>query len=119
DPDLVDELARVCALVIEHHRLTVQLRANVVELEARATALREAQRRIVGAADAERRRIARDLHDGAQQRIVALGIQAQRIARRPSDADLVAREAGELSSGLVALLDELRALVRGIMPVAL
>jgi signal transduction histidine kinase len=119
DRALVDELARVCALVIEHHRLTAQLRANVAELQAAAAALHDARRRIVRAADGERRRVARDLHDGAQQRIVALGIQAQRIARRASDPELVAREAGELSSGLVALLDELRALVQGLMPVAL
>jgi signal transduction histidine kinase len=119
DAELVDELSRVAALLLEHHRLTAELRASVADLEAGAAALREAQQRIVRAADGERRRIARDLHDGAQQRIVALGIRAQQIARRSADADLVEREARELSDGLVEVLDELRALVHGIMPVAL
>jgi signal transduction histidine kinase len=118
DDELVDELARISALVIEHQRLSAELRASVVELEAAAGALREAQQRIVRAADDERRRIARDLHDGAQQRLVALGIDAQRIARR-ADQELVERGARELSAGLAAVLDELRALVQGIMPPAL
>ena len=119
DAALVDELARISALLVEHHRLTAELRASVVDLEAGAVALRVAQQRIVRAADGERRRIARDLHDGAQQRIVALGIQAQQISRRASDQELVERGARELSEGLVAVLDELRALVQGVMPVAL
>jgi signal transduction histidine kinase len=119
DAALVDELTRIAALLLEHHRLTAELRASVVDLKAGAEALRQAQQRIVRTADDERRRIARDLHDGAQQRIVALGIDAQRIARRPSDPAAVERAARELSAGLTAVVDELRALVHGIMPVAL
>ncbi|WP_396656554.1 sensor histidine kinase [Microbacterium sp.] len=119
DTELVDEVARVAALAFERFRMTVELRARTAELEEAARAVRGAQRRIVRAADDERRRIARDLHDGAQQRIVALGLQAQQIARRPGDPAAVSHQALELSAGLESLLDELRALVHGVMPAAL
>ena len=82
-----------------------------------------ADERLVGSAaglaalaiDDERRRIARDLHDGAQQRIVLLGLEAQQLARRTEDADAATRAAA-LSEGMAAVLDELRGLVHGLMP---
>lgn len=119
DDALVAEIAHIAALAFERFRMTAELRARAAELQEGAVALRRAQRRIVRAADDERRRIARDLHDGAQQRIVALGLGAQQIARRPGDPAAVTRKALELTAGLESLLDELRALVHGVMPPAL
>lgn len=119
DVERVAEVARIAALALSRERLTAELRATINDLEASATALRGAQERIVTAADSERRRIAGDLHDGAQQRIVALGLQAQRIARRPGTSEDEVEQLRALSAGLGGVVDELRALVRGIMPAAL
>ncbi len=68
------------------------------------------------AADGERRRIARDLHDGPQQRIVLIGIEAQRIGRRADGPGFVRQVSGTVSEQLRLLLDDLRSLVHGIMP---
>jgi signal transduction histidine kinase len=87
---------------------------------AQMTDLRDARSRIIEAADAERRRIERDLHDGAQQRLVALSLNLRMAEKRaaggdPQAAELV-RKAGE-EAGLA--LKELRDLARGIHPAIL
>jgi signal transduction histidine kinase len=89
-------------------------------LTAQVSDLRDARSRIIEAADAERRRIERDLHDGAQQRLVALSLNLRMAEKRaaegdPSAAELV-RSAGE-EAGLA--LKELRDLARGIHPAML
>jgi signal transduction histidine kinase len=82
--------------------------------------LRGARSRIIEAADAERRRIERDLHDGAQQRLVALALTLRmaekRAAEGNSDAAELVRQAGD-EAGLA--LKELRDLARGIHPAIL
>ena len=119
DTGLVGSVAAPLALAIANRKLVVDLRSAVQQLHAAAEQVRTSRRRIVVAADAERRRIARDLHDGAQQRIVLIGIEAQRIGRRAQDADFVRSVADRVSEQLRLLLDELRALVHGIMPATL
>lgn len=94
-PDEIDDVARVVALALDRERLTVELRASRV--------------RLVEAGDAERRRLAGDLHDGLQSRLVLLAIQAG-VAPNGDPA---------LREGLDAAIDELRALVHGVMPAAL
>jgi signal transduction histidine kinase len=119
DADLVATVSAPLALAIDNRSLVVALRAAVNELAVAAEQVRTSRRRIVIAADTERRRIARDLHDGAQQRIVLIGIEAQRIGRRAQDPDFVRSVADRVSEQLRLLLDELRALVHGIMPATL
>jgi signal transduction histidine kinase len=90
------------------------------ELTAQVSDLRDARSRIIEAADAERRRIERDLHDGAQQRLVALSLTLRMAEKHaaegdPKAAELV-RSAGE-EAGLA--LKELRDLARGIHPAIL
>jgi signal transduction histidine kinase len=87
------------------------------EVQAALTASRA---RIVATADATRRRIERDLHDGAQQRLVSLALQlrAAQAAAPPGAGELV-RELDGVTAGLTAVLDELREIARGIHPVAL
>jgi signal transduction histidine kinase len=90
------------------------------ELTAQVTELQDARSRIIAAADAERRRIERDLHDGAQQRLVALALNLRMAEQRiesgdPSAAELV-RKAGEEAQ---LALKELRDLARGIHPAIL
>jgi signal transduction histidine kinase len=104
----------VLGAVIEERRGALQaLRAN----ERR---LRDSRARIVKAGDAERRRLERNLHDGAQQRLVSLALTLQlarlRLDKDPAEADhLLAEASGELQSAL----DELRELARGIHPAVL
>ncbi|MFC7876652.1 sensor histidine kinase, partial [Isoptericola sp. NPDC057391] len=86
----------------------------------RAAVLTETRSQAVAAADAERRRIERDLHDGAQQRLVALGVElgvARRIAERDPAASAAALE--HAHDEVKATLAELRDLVRGIHPAVL
>lgn len=119
DTHLVATVSAPLALAITNRKLVVDLRAAVNDLDAAAEQIRTSRRRIVVAADAERRRIARDLHDGAQQRIVLIGIEAQRMGRRAEDPAFVRSMTEQVSEQLRLLLDELRALVHGIMPATL
>ena len=90
------------------------------ELTAQVTELQDARSRIIAAADDERRRIERDLHDGAQQRLVALALNLRMAEQRAIDGDPTAvdliRGAGEEAN---LALKELRDLARGIHPAIL
>jgi signal transduction histidine kinase len=105
-------LANASALVVENRRLDA-------ELQARLEDLRASRVRLVNAGDEARRRIERDLHDGAQQRFVALALSL-RLARMKVDDG---SEAGALLDAaqeeLAAGLRELRELARGIHPAVL
>jgi len=79
--------------------------------------LAASRRRIVAAADEARRRIERDLHDGIQQRLIALSFRARAMTRRP--ADELPAIAEELSEGLKDASAELREIARGIHPTIL
>jgi signal transduction histidine kinase len=113
EPELVQAVGGAAALALENERLTAELRATVAELRA-------SRARIVESADAARRKIERDLHDGAQQRLVALALSL-RLARAKLESDPAA--AAELLDGASENLDgairELRELARGIHPAVL
>jgi signal transduction histidine kinase len=111
EPELVRAAGRVIALALERDRLTAQLLAS-------RDALRESRARIVHASDQERRRIARDLHDGLQGRLVALAVQAGRIVSDSAAPDTPER-AEALRAGVLDAVDELRGLVHGVMPALL
>jgi signal transduction histidine kinase len=100
------------ALHRENQRLHARLRAQMDEVRA-------SRARLVAAADAERRRLERDLHDGAQARFVAVALHLRRAqAQAPPGSD-VARMLDTALSELQTGLDELRELARGIHPAAL
>jgi signal transduction histidine kinase len=113
DPDLVHSVAAAAGLSIENERLQAQLRARVEELRA-------SRARIVEAGTAERRRLERDLHDGAQQRLVALSLTMRlaqaRLDKDPSSAHELL---GSAQEELTRALEELRELARGIHPAVL
>jgi signal transduction histidine kinase len=91
----------------------------IANAEARA-ALTASRARIVATADATRRRIERDLHDGAQQRLVSLALQLRTVrAAAPPGAGELVRELDGVADGLTDVLDELREIARGIHPAAL
>ena len=115
DPALLDDIEQVraagaaAALALENERLEAELRANVKELRA-------SRARIVESADAARRRIERDLHDGAQQRLVSLALSLGML-RAGMDADTDSARALDAARGELDLaLEELRELARGIHP---
>lgn len=112
------EEARAQAAVAQEEAAAAQERVEMARV--RAEHLTETRTRAVGAADTERRRIERDLHDGAQQRLVALGVElgaAKRAAAADPDA---ARDAIDHAHREVKeVLAELRDLVRGIHPAVL
>ena len=85
------------------------------------TALTASRARIVAAADTTRRRIERDLHDGAQQRLISLALQlrATQQASSPAEAGELAAQMDLVANELIEVLDELREIARGIHPVAL
>ena len=89
-------------------------------LRTRVEDLRDARQRILAAADEERRRIERDLHDGAQQRLVAvtltLRLAESRLATDPASAAKLVKQAREEAQLAV---EELRELARGIHPALL
>ena len=112
DAALVQHVASQAGLVVRNVRLTAELRLTIDELRA-------SRRRLVGAQDSERRKIERNLHDGAQQRLVALGVQLgllERIARDPERLETLGDAISPLRSALQDALDELRDLARGIYP---
>jgi signal transduction histidine kinase len=112
-PDLLEVVCAAANVALERERLQAELEARIVELQA-------SRERIVSAGDAERRRLERDLHDGAQQRLVAIALQLSllkgRIQSDPATAEQLATSAGD---ELALSLAELRELARGIHPAVL
>jgi signal transduction histidine kinase len=89
-------------------------------LTAEVSDLRDARSRIIEAADAERRRIERDLHDGAQQRLVALALTLRMAEKRAAEGDPESSELVRKASDEAGLaLKDLRDLARGIHPAIL
>jgi signal transduction histidine kinase len=105
---LLEAAGSAARLALENARLQAELRAQLEELRASRT-------RIVEAGDAERRRLERDLHDGAQQRLLALGLALQLLRDRNGDREVLDRADAELQTAL----RELRDLARGIHPTIL
>ena len=111
---LVPKLLDAGALAVEVARLRVELRRQLEEVEASRT-------RIVAAADHERHRIERDLHDGAQQRLVSIGLalrHAQHALGTAVDPD-VSRTLDDAVAEITVAIDELRQLAGGLRPARL
>jgi len=112
EEELVRTAGAAAALALENQRLSAELRARIEEL-------RSSRARLVEAGDAERRRLERDLHDGAQSRLVALAMKLRSARTRADDRPELASILDESSADLEASLDELRELARGIHPAVL
>src|SRR5439155_4002136 len=104
---LIADLASQIGLVLRNVRLTEDLRARLADLQA-------AQKRLVTAQDAERRRLERNIHDGAQQQLVALAVK-MRLADTLMDRDTPAAHAllEQLRTDTTSTLEDLRDLARG------
>ncbi|MBD3943040.1 sensor histidine kinase [Microbacterium sp. NEAU-LLC] len=109
-PGRVRAAGSVVAIEVERERLTAELRASQREL-------RQSRERLVEASDRERRRVARDLHDGLQVQLVLLALEAQQIAAAAPET--VPDRATRLRVEIDAAAADLRALVSALVPAAL
>jgi signal transduction histidine kinase len=111
------ELARQLGLALRNARLDSDLQASLAELERQAEELRRSRARVVAAADAERRRIERDLHDGAQQHLVGLdanlGAARALIDSNPERAQAIL---DELRAAVQEAMQDFRDLAHGVYP---
>ena len=117
DDRVLTELARQVGLALHNARLDTALATTLDELRRQADELRRSRARIVASADAERRRVERDLHDGAQQHLVALAVNLRLtrdlVTDDPESATLMI---DELAEEVKATIQELRDLAHGIYP---
>jgi signal transduction histidine kinase len=111
EPKLVEGVAAAARLALQNARLHAEVSAQLAKVK-------DSRARLVAAADEERRRIERDIHDGAQQRLVALALELRSAQRRlgeevdPELEQLLSTAADELQ----VAVDELRELAHGIHP---
>jgi signal transduction histidine kinase len=109
DPGRVEAVASMARLALENERLAAQVRAQLEEVRA-------SRARIVEAGDAERRKIERDLHDGAQQRLVALAMRLDQAREGSADA---AALIDTTTAELLTAIKEVRDLAHGLHPTIL
>ena len=110
EPAFIDAARAYAVLTLDNRRLGDEAAALLEEV-------RQSRTRIQASADDERRRVERDLHDGAQQRLVALRIKLELAAERIDGRDRrSAQVIRELGADVDAALDEIRSLARGIYP---
>jgi signal transduction histidine kinase len=113
DPDLVDAAATFAIMALENERLEAQVESSLREV-------RDSRARIQATADDERRRIERDLHDGAQQRLVGLRIKLELAEEvMPSDPVRGRELLHEIGDDTIEALEEVRALAHGVYPALL
>jgi signal transduction histidine kinase len=114
DPDLVHEVAAAARVALENERLQAEVRAQLEDLRA-------SRARIVATGDAERRRLERNLHDGAQQRLVALslGLRLARTQLGPDPDPILASRIDQAMAEIRTAIDDLRELAHGIYPAVL
>lgn len=114
DLKLLALVARESALALRNVRLEEELRQRLEQIEQQAAELHSSRQRLVTAQDRERKRIQRDLHDGAQQQLVVLAARLRRVARaeRPN-VDQTLEELADQAEEAVFTLQEL---ARGIYP---
>ncbi len=115
--ETLDEVAREVGVGVNKARLDAALEKSLDQLRHQADELQASRGRLVAAADAERRRIERNLHDGAQQHLVAMAIKARLIEQLTSkDPGRALQLTHQLQQDAAAALDELRSLAHGIYP---
>jgi signal transduction histidine kinase len=108
EPELLDAVSAAAAIALDNERLHAELRARLEEL-------RGSRQRVIEAGQEERRRLERDLHDGAQQRLIALSLELGRLGRAEDDPEVRVR-LDQARREVAMSLQELRAVAQGIHP---
>src|SRR3989440_1268820 len=120
EASLLTDLAAQAGQVLRNIRLTAELQARLQEISSQAGALRESRQRIVAAQDAERRRLERNIHDGAQQHLVALAVKLRLAATLATrDAERARPSIDGLRRQTMDALETLGILAAGLYPAAL
>jgi signal transduction histidine kinase len=109
EPELVEAVTAAAAIALENGRLEAELRARLQELSGSRTRVVEAQQN-------ERRRLERNLHDGAQQRLVALALELGMLAEQADSGPTTQTRLKRARSEVAQSLDELRDVARGLHP---
>ncbi|WP_130384857.1 histidine kinase [Kribbella sp. VKM Ac-2569] len=110
--ELLDAVAAAAGIALENNRLQVELRARLQELQG-------SRSRVIDAEQKERQRLERNLHDGAQQRLVALALELGLLANSSTDSSETAARLLQAKREVAVSLDELRDVARGIHPAVL
>jgi signal transduction histidine kinase len=112
DPGLIEEVVSAGGLAIQHERFRAEVGAQLEHLRGSRT-------RIVEAGDTERRKLERDLHDGAQQRLVGVSLALRLLRNASTPGAALSGRLDEAEAELRAALEELRELAHGIFPASL
>jgi signal transduction histidine kinase len=113
----LEEVARELGVALNKARLDSSLQDSLERLQRQAAELQASRGRLVAAADAERRRIERNLHDGAQQHLVAIAVKVrllEQLAER--DPERARSLMTQLQNDVTSAIEELRSLAHGIYP---
>jgi signal transduction histidine kinase len=116
DRMLLADLAAQAGPAIRAVSLDAALHERLRQIEAQTVELQESRQRIVWAQVAERRRIERDIHDGAQQQLVGLAVRLRKADELVEESDAARAQLAEAATELSACIDGLRQLARGIYP---
>jgi signal transduction histidine kinase len=109
EPELLDSVTAAAALALENARLHAELSARLVEL-------RGSRARVIAAGQAERQRLERNLHDGAQQRLIALSLELSLLEEQLGDDPEATARLEAAREEIAASLEELREVARGLHP---
>jgi signal transduction histidine kinase len=109
EPELVEAVSAAAGIALENGRLEAELRARLQELQG-------SRSRVVEAQQNERRRLERNLHDGAQQRLVALALELGLLAEKANNDPATQERLKRARSEVAESLDELRDIARGLHP---
>ena len=112
EPALLDAVSAAAAIALDNGRLRADLHARIEEI-------RGSRARVIEAEQRERQRLERDLHDGAQQRLIALSLDLSRLERRPGTDPESRAALAQAKREVAASLDELRTVARGLHPAVL
>jgi signal transduction histidine kinase len=112
EPELLQVVCSATAIALENGRLQADQRAHLEELMG-------SRARVIEAGQRERQRLERNLHDGAQQRLIALSLELGLLEKQIADDTDTSTRLGQARREIAASLDELRAVARGLHPAVL
>jgi signal transduction histidine kinase len=112
EPELLDAVGAAAGIALENARLQAEIAARLEEVKG-------SRMRVIEAGQKERKRLERDLHDGAQQRLIALSLELRMLQRKLEDNPGARRQLEDAQREITRSLDELRDIARGLHPAVL
>ena len=112
EPELLEAVSAAAGIALENGRLQAELKARLEEVKS-------SRERVVAAGQEERKRLERNLHDGAQQRLVTLSLELGMLSKQLGDDKEAQARIEDAKGEIAASLDELRQIARGLHPATL